>query len=145
MCKTRIWKLVRLLGLAVSSFGMTVQALQYPPQVVANVALTGQGNAIPATTLMTFKTNLYRVNMYFEMVTTTADCGSSIAPTFQWVDDAHRSRSKQIGLLECFNLGFAQTTFIVHGIPGTALTYSVLANPVDTIQYNLYITVEQLQ
>src|SRR5690348_1971284 len=72
------------------------QVVPYPPQVVANVALIGQGNAISPTTLIPFKTNLYRVSMYYEMVATTADCGSSMTVAFQWTDDTRHAHNKQI-------------------------------------------------
>lgn len=127
--------------------GENKRSAPYPPKIVASVALTRQGGAIPPTTLVTFTANLYRVNAYYEMVATTPDCGSSVSPTFQWTDDSLHSRSQSMkgSPFECFNLSYGQTVFVAHGASGTPLTYSVLANPTDTIQYSLYITVEQLQ
>jgi len=127
--------------------GEKKQSTVYPPKIVANVALTSQGGAIPPTTLITFTTNLYRVSAYYEMVATTPDCNSSISPTFQWTDDSLHSRSQSMkgSPFECSTLSYGETVFVAHGAPDTPLTYSVLVNPTDTIQYNLYITVEKLQ
>ena len=132
-----------LLGRAATTcFGQTTP---YPPKVVVNVALTAQGGAIPSTPVLTFKTKLYRINMYYENFAKTADCGTSISPQFQWIDDTKATRTTSFSPVECDSWGYREQSFIIRGVPGTALMYSVLANPQDTIQYDLYITVEQLQ
>jgi len=122
-----------------------VASTQSAPQIVAKVALTGQAAAIPLTTLITFKANPYRVSLYYEMVQTSSDCASSIQPLFQWVDDTHHEKQAEIGPFECFDLASGAISTVVHGIPGTPLQYEVTTNPRDTIDYNIYITVEKLE
>jgi hypothetical protein len=121
-----------------------IASAQGSPLMVAKVLLTSQGAAIPLTTLIKFKANLYRVSLYYEMVQTTSDCGSSVQPLLQWEDDSHHTKQAEIGPFECFDLASGSILTVVHGIPGTQLQYEVAANPKDTIDYNLFITVEEL-
>ena len=71
--------LILLVGSCVTALGQSTGS----PRFVAKVALTNQGAAIPLTVLMRFKTNLYRLSAYYEMVSTTPDCNSSVYPAFQ--------------------------------------------------------------
>ena len=132
--------LILLVASCVTALGQSTGS----PRFVAKVALTNQGAAIPLTVLMRFKTNLYRLSAYYEMVSTTPDCNSSVYPAFQWVDESQQTRHVDIGIFECFDLSFGQGSFVIHGTAGSPVIYSVAAAPADTIQYNLYMTVEQL-
>lgn len=131
-----------VLGLLVgSSFAADLAS----PRIVKSVTLLGLSGALPEITLLTFDSNLYRVNIYYEMVHTTRDCNSAIAPIFQWTDDSGHLRAKRIGNFLCFKERYKQEVFVVHGVHGTPLSFLLEATPQDTILYNLYITVEQLQ
>jgi hypothetical protein len=115
------------------------------PRVVTKIALLNQNGAISPTTLVNLTAKLYRVSAYYEMVSTTSDCSSSIELGFHWTDDTGHVQQHDIGIFECFDLSSSGTSFVVHGAVGTPLTYFVTTNPIDTIQYNLYSTVEQLE
>jgi len=72
-------------------------------------------------------------------------CNSSIAPTFNWTDETNQVQQFQLGLLACSDTGYLQGTFAVHGLKGTPLTFTVLGNSGQGFQYDVYVTVEQLQ
>ncbi len=141
MRKATLFSAVLLVVLLGNSLGQSVSS----PKIVKTLALTGLTNAIQSLTILTLDSKLYRVNAYYEMVATTADCDSSIEPTFQWKDDTYLPRTLSLGLRECFNKDFEQKVFIVHSLPGMPLTFSVSVSPKNAINYNVYITVEQLQ
>lgn len=117
------------------------------PAIVASIALTGQTSAIPATPLMKFIGTLYRVSVYYEMTSTTANCASSVSPQIQWTDDTGELRTRSMGPYECFDLDYGEASYVVHGTIGSELLYSVAANSNlnGLVSYNLYMTAERLQ
>ena len=137
---------VLLLLMIFSSTGWAQNQKSKFPTVVANFSLTGQTNTIPATALINFVAQLYRVNVYWDMIGgPPTGCNSSIAPTFNWTDETNQVQQFQLGLLACSDTGNLQGTFAVHGLKGTPLTFTVLGNSGQGFQYDVYVTVEQLQ
>jgi hypothetical protein len=132
----------RLVVKAGNASGNAYIGISTGPNVVAQVALTGQTQPIPQTTLLTPQTNgLYRVSVY---MASSSSSGSWPLLVLYWTDDVGPQQcGNECSLLSNFNVG---TTFIVRAIAGSSISYSV--GPITQGQtletYNLFITVEQL-
>src|SRR5215469_4487041 len=135
-----------LLVLIFSSSGWAQNQKAKFPTVVANISLTGQTGGIPATGLINFVGQLYRVNVYWDIIGgPPTGCTSSLAPTFNWTDETNQVQQFQLGPVACSDTLYLQGTFAVHGLKGTPLTFTVLGNSGQGAKSNVYVTVEQLQ
>lgn len=115
------------------------------PSVTAQVVLTAQSEGIPPTALVNPQTpGLYRVSAYNSVLVNT-ETGGRMTSVIGWTDDL----GPQTCPIASFAPGIAAslfTTCIVRLNPGTPLYYQVFADVSGgNLQYELFITVEQLQ
>ena len=150
-----------LLGLLIvsgaSTFGQDAEkknSTQPPlPKVIHVIALTGQTNNIPQTTIFTPKASgLVRLSVY-TTITVPSQQFACEGIIFTWTDDGGpqsagfvtglNQQNNCAGGLQTSLLNSASETLVMRVNEGTPLTYEVICIPAGTT-YELYMTVEQL-
>jgi hypothetical protein len=124
---------------AITSFAVTAAT-----NVVSQVALTGQTNSIPLTTLFTPIANgLFRVSA--NMLAIGGSCSVPGSIVLNWTDDGGQRVPQSDGGGAYEQDGFVSWTVIARVNAGSALSYSTNAQLGSCSSYELYLTVEQLQ
>lgn len=124
---------------------VSVAAFGQSPVIVAQVSLRNQGQAIGPTPLLTPPTTgVYRVSAYIS---------SSNAPStgywslhIKWVDENALRKSPRHWIeVGTSVLKYSQGTLIVRAVAGQPIKYDVDQSGPPDFDYNLFITVEQLE
>jgi hypothetical protein len=130
-------------------------AISAAPNIVAQVALTGQTAPIPTTTLFTpSATGMYRLSTYGTITNPVAVVDGYWLVILNWTDDAGTENCT--GMVNgCLAIlvditppsAAEQRTFVVNANAGAPVSYSVSPGGYDLqgSVYELFITVEQLQ
>ncbi len=140
----------RLIVKAGNASATSYVAIPAAPNIVAQVALTGQTAPIPQTTLLTPQTNgLYRISAYI-VTTTLATNGDPINLNLTYTDDSG-AKTRYITSMNSGtffpnnDVGVVSTVRADAGFP---LAYSTTCDPYCSgfdATYELFLTVEQLQ
>ena len=140
----------RLVVKAGSASATSYVAIPAAPNIVAQVAVTGQTAPIPQTTLLTPQTNgLYRVSAFI-VTTTVATNGDPINLNLTFTDDSG-AKTKYITSMNSgafFPNNDVGVVSAVRANAGFPLAYSITCDPYCSgfdATYELFLTVEQLQ
>jgi|SRR5580700_1734987 hypothetical protein len=135
--------LVILLGLCGSGFGQAGKV----PVIAANVSIVNQTGQIPPTVLLTPTGNsLYRVSVYFSVLTPGSQNGGNLwCVNITWTDDGQkRTKTAQVNTSTVGN--YTTLVIPVRAIANQPLSYSLVGcDGIAPEPYDLLITVEQLQ
>ena len=132
-------------AIVVVESGAALPSAPRVPRIVAQVTLTGQSGPIPTTTLLTpTSSGLYRVSGYLVVVDDTETQGG-LTGLVNFTDESGPT-AFVFGSAVAGGRGGSQAIFLAHGIAGQPVTFRVDFNMSGgTVNYDVFITVEQLQ